>query len=231
MIRVAVVDDQALVRGGIQMICEAQEDVEVCGEAADGCGALELARTQRPDVMLMDVRMPGMGGLEATRRILADDGPRVIVLTTFDLDEYVFEALRTGASGFLLKTTPPSELVAAIRKVAAGESCLGPTVTRRLIEQFVTRPGPAERQAILFELSEREVAVLRLLAQGNSNAEIGQALYISQATVKTHVSRVLSKVGARDRLQAVIVAYEAGLLQPGSPGAAAPDERTRNPFY
>jgi DNA-binding NarL/FixJ family response regulator len=216
MIRVAIADDHDLVRGGIRMIVEAQSDMEVCAEAADGQALLDVARTTRPDVVLMDVRMPGLDGLEATRRLRRDGaGALVIVLTTFDLDDYVFEALKAGASGFLLKTTPPADLAGAIRTVAAGDEVLSPTVTRRLVEHYLRRPGPTARREALADLSARELEVLRLLAGGRSNAEIGKELYISEATVKTHVTRVLGKLGARDRLQAVIAAYESGLIEPG----------------
>ena len=218
MTRVAIADDHALVREGVRLILDAQHDLEVCGEAEDGRAMVELARTVRPDVVLMDVRMPGMDGLEAARRILAGGGPRVIVLTTFDLDEYVYEALKAGASGFLLKSTPSKDLIEAVRTVAAGGSILGPTVTRRLVEHYVRRPDAATREARLAELSERELDVLGHLARGRSNAEIGRALHLSEATVKTHVTRLLGKLGARDRLQAVIAAYELGFVEPGRAG-------------
>lgn len=215
MIRVAIADDDALVREGIRLILEAQDDIEVCAEAEDGAAILELARKSRPDVVLMDVRMPVVDGLEATRRLLADDGPRVIVLTTFDLDDYVYEALKAGARGFLLKSTSPDGLVQAVRTVAADGDILGPTVTRRLVQHYVRQPDPAMREERLAEFSQRERDVLGLLACGRSNAEIGHELYISEATVKTHVTRVLAKLGARDRLQAVIAAYEMGFVDPG----------------
>jgi len=218
MTRIAIADDHALVREGVRLILDAQHDLEVCGEAGDGRAIVELARAVRPDVVLMDVRMPGMDGLEAARRVIAGGGPRVIVLTTFDLDEYVYEALKAGASGFLLKSTPATDLVEAVRTVAAGGSILGPTVTRRLVEHYVRRPDAAARKARLAELSERELDVLGHLARGRSNAEIGRALHLSEATVKTHVTRLLGKLGARDRLQAVIAAYELGFVEPGRAG-------------
>ena len=215
MIRVAIADDDALVREGVRLILEAHDDLAVSGAVDDGRALVEHARAARPDVALVDVRMPGMDGLEATRRVVGEGHTRVIVLTTFDLDEYVYRALKAGASGFLLKSTPPRELVAAVRTVAHGGDFLGPTVLRRLVDHYVERPDPAARDTALAELSERELEVLGLLARGNSNAEIGQALFISEPTVKTHVTRVLSKLGARDRLQAVIVAYELGFVEPG----------------
>ena len=226
MIRVLVVDDEALVRGGIRMIVGAQPDIEVAGEAGDGREALEQARALRPDVVLMDIRMPELDGLEATRRLLATHGeaPRVLVLTTFDLDEYVYEAMRAGASGFLLKSAPPEQLVNAVRVVAAGDALLAPSITRRLIEQFVRRPPPGSvRPAALETLTERELEVLKLVARGLSNAEIGAQLFVSEGTVKTHVNRILRKLDLRDRVQAVVLAYESGLVQPGGrqSGAAA----------
>lgn len=215
MIRVAIADDHALVREGLRLILDAQEGIAVCGEASDGREIVEVVQRSAPDVVLMDVRMPGMDGLQAAERLLADGASRVIVLTTFDLDEYVYRALKAGASGFLLKSTPPRELVQAVRTAAAGGDILGPTVTRRLVAEYVRRPDPAVREQRLAELSERELDVLRLLAAGRSNAEIGQQLFISEATVKTHVTRVLGKLGVRDRVQAVIAAYELGLVEPG----------------
>lgn len=216
MIRVAIADDDALVREGVRLILEAQDDVAVCGVVEEGRAIVELARAARPDVALVDVRMPGMDGLEATRRLVGEGHTRVIVLTTFDIDEYVYRALKAGASGFLLKSTPPRELVEAIRIVAAGGDILGPTVVRRLVDHYVQRPDPAARDAGLAALSEREREVLALLARGRSNAEIGRALHISEPTVKTHITRLLSKLGARDRLQAVILAYELGFVEPGA---------------
>jgi DNA-binding NarL/FixJ family response regulator len=220
-VRVVVADDQALVRAGFVALLAAQDDVDVVGEAADGEQAVELALRLRPDVVLMDIRMPGLDGLAATRQIaaapeLAD--VRVVVLTTFELDEYVFEALRSGASGFLVKHTEPSELVRAVRAVAAGEALLSPSVTRRLIAEYAARarPAPDARTATaLGALTEREREVLALVAQGLSNEEIAERLVLSRATARTHVSRVLAKVGARDRTQLVVLAYESGLVRPG----------------
>jgi DNA-binding NarL/FixJ family response regulator len=220
-VRVVVADDQLLVRAGFRVLVDSAPDLEVIGEAGDGTEAVELARRERPDVVLMDIRMPRMDGLEATRRIVADqllDGVRVLVLTTFDLDEYVYQALRAGASGFLLKDTPPADLLAAIRVVAAGDALLAPRVTRRLIEEFARRPEPAAvTPAELAALTDREREVLALVARGLSNAEIAERLFVSAATTKTHVSRVLAKLGARDRAQLVMLAYETGLVTPGSP--------------
>ena len=218
MIRVLIADDQALVRGGFRMILDGEEDIEVCAEAGDGAEALAAAEETRPDVVLMDVRMPELDGIEATRRLLSapDRRPRVLVLTTFDLDEYVYEAMRAGASGFMLKDIDPPELAHAVRVVSRGDALLAPAITRRLIEQYTKRPAPgAGPLAELEELTARELEVLRLLARGMSNAEIGQELFLSPATVKTHVARVLSKLKLRDRIQAVVLAYESGLVQPG----------------
>jgi DNA-binding NarL/FixJ family response regulator len=217
-IRVLVTDDERLVRSGFRMILKAEPDIEVVGEAADGLEAVERAVTQRPDVVLIDIRMPTLDGLEATRRILAgpDAHPRVIVLTTFDLDEYVYEALRVGASGFLLKDAPEDQLVAAIRVAAVGGSMFAPSVTRRLIDEFsrrsTRRPIPAE----IAELTPRELEVLRLIASGLSNLEIAARLMVSEQTAKTHVARILQKLNLRDRTQAVIIAYESGLVQRGT---------------
>jgi DNA-binding NarL/FixJ family response regulator len=221
VIRVAVADDQALVRSGFAVLLRSADDIDVVGEASDGREAVEVARRERPDVMLMDIRMPEMDGLEATRQITAGDatsGTRVLILTTFDLDEYVFEALRAGASGFLLKDTLPDDLLAAIRVIAAGEALLAPKVTRRLIEQFVKQPvtAPAEPNPGLDSLTDREREVLAGVARGLSNAELGEELFISHATAKTHVSRLLAKLYARDRAQLVMLAYEAGVVVPGS---------------
>jgi DNA-binding NarL/FixJ family response regulator len=219
-IRVLLCDDQALVRSGFRMILEAREDIEVVGEAQDGAQALELARRRRPDVILMDVRMPRLDGVEATRRLVeAGSETRVLILTTFDLDEYVYEALRAGASGFLLKDVEPAQLVEAIRVVARGEALLAPTVTRRLLDRFAqTLPAaPGEAPPELSSLTERELEVLGLLASGLSNAELAERLFLSETTVKTHVSSILRKLGLRDRVQAVVVAYQAGLAPPRSP--------------
>jgi DNA-binding NarL/FixJ family response regulator len=216
---VLIVDDQALVRAGFRMILEAEEDVEVVGEAADGREAVAEAQRLKPDVVLMDVRMPEMDGNEATRRLIAGDGAsaKVVMLTTFDMDEYVYDALRAGASGFLLKDVPPEQLVAGIRAVASGDALLAPSVTRRVIEEFVRRP-PASVRTLppkLSELTARELEVLKLIARGRSNAEIAKELFVSETTVKTHVGHVLTKLDVRDRVQAVVLAYESGLVEPG----------------
>jgi DNA-binding NarL/FixJ family response regulator len=220
---VLIADDQALMRAGFRMILEAEPDMEVVGEAADGRAAVAAARELRPDVVLMDVRMPEMDGIEATRRLLAEEAApktRVVMLTTFDMDEYVYEALRAGASGFLLKDVPPEQLLAGIRAVAAGDSLLAPSVTRRLIQEFVRHPPEGLRRApqLADELTTREVEVLRMMARGLSNAEIAKDLYVSETTVKTHVAHVLAKLGVRDRVQAVVFAYETGLVLPGDSG-------------
>lgn len=219
MIRVAVVDDQALVRAGFRMICEAEDDLTVVGEAADGAEAVALVDRARPDVVLMDIRMPVLDGVEACARLSAvHPEVRVLMLTTFDLDDYVVGALRAGASGFLLKDTPPEQLVEAIRVVARGDALLAPSVTRRLIETFVqTGTRSAVPVPGLDTLTERELEVLRAVARGLSNGEIATALYLGEATVKTHVGRVLAKLGVRDRVQAVVLAYESGLVTPGTP--------------
>jgi DNA-binding NarL/FixJ family response regulator len=216
-VTVLIADDQALVRGGFAMILAAQPDIEVIGEAADGAEAVRLARSLRPDVVLMDVRMPGMDGLAATTALLASPGvtSRVLILTTFDLDNYVYTALKAGATGYLLKDVAPRDLVAAVRAAASGDALLAPALTRRLIERFVAQPPPGEPSPALAELTEREREVLRMLARGLSNAEIGEQLWVAAATVKTHVARVLAKLGVRDRVQAVVVAYETGLVRPG----------------
>ncbi|TMF35565.1 MAG: response regulator transcription factor [Chloroflexi bacterium] len=226
-IRVLLVDDQAMVRGGLPMILESEDDIDVVGEAADGATAIDAVRRLRPDVVLMDIQMAGMDGLEATRRIVAagvasrrpdgpaaaDDGPHVVILTTFEIDEYVFRAIRSGASGFLLKNAPPDDLVAAVRAVADGGALLAPTVTRRLIEAFVAAaPAPSADRGRLGSLTEREREVLLLVARGLSNAEIAERLVVGEATVKTHVSNVLAKLDLRDRVQAVVFAYESGLV-------------------
>ena len=223
-VRVLIVDDQALVRTGFRMILDAEEDMDVVGEAADGKEAIAAASRLNPDVVLMDVRMPELDGIEATRRLLADGGvdSKVVMLTTFDMDEYVYEALRAGASGFLLKDAPPEQLVDGIRAVCSGDALLAPSVTRRVIEEFVRRPPEAVRTAPpeIEELTPRECEVLRLIARGLSNAEIAQSLVVSETTVKTHVARVLMKMDLRDRVQAVVMAYESGLVQPGESGSA-----------
>jgi len=213
-VRVLIADDQELVRTGFRKILESEPDLEVIAEAADGGEAVEAALLHRPDVVLMDVRMPRLDGIEATRKIAGTT--RVLMLTTFDLDEYVFEAIRAGASGFLLKDTPADELVRAIHVVAAGEALLAPSITRRLVEEFAKRPRPSERPAALAELTPRELEVLGLVARGLSNHEIAAELVVGDATVKTHVARILQKLSLRDRVQAVVLAYEAGLVQPGS---------------
>jgi DNA-binding NarL/FixJ family response regulator len=220
MIRVVLVDDQALVRGGFRSILDRQDDIEVAGEAGDGAEALAVCARVRPDVVCMDVRMPGMDGIEATRRLLAgQDPPRVLVLTTFDLDGYVYESLRAGASGFLVKDAPPEHLVAAVRAVAAGEELFAPTVLRRLVAAYVRQPPDDAADAVLAPLTERERHVLREMAGGLTNAEIAAALYLSPATVKTHVTRILTKLHLRDRVQAVVLAYECGLVRRGSASA------------
>jgi DNA-binding NarL/FixJ family response regulator len=220
VIRVLVADDQTLVRAGFRVLVDSAPDLEVVGEAGDGIEAVELARRELPDVVLMDIRMPRLDGLEATRRIAALDraaAVRVLVLTTFDLDEYVYAALRAGASGFLLKDTPPADLLAAIRVVAAGDALLAPGITRRLIAEFVRRPDPTQvAPAALDALTEREREVLGLVAHGLSNSEIAERLVVSSATSKTYVSRLLAKLGARDRAQLVAIAYETGLVTPGA---------------
>jgi DNA-binding NarL/FixJ family response regulator len=219
MIRVAVVDDQTLVRAGFCGIIAATEGLTVVGEAADGAAAVAMCAREKPDIVLMDVRMPVLDGVEATRWITGDpatQGVRVIILTTFDLDEYVYGALRAGASGFLLKDTLPVDLISAIKVVAAGDALLAPSITRRVISQFATGPQRSPAPPVLEMLTDREREVLRLVASGLSNAEIAQRLYISPATTKTHVAHLLTKLDARDRIQLVIVAYESGLAVPRS---------------
>jgi DNA-binding NarL/FixJ family response regulator len=217
MIKVLIADDHALARGGLRGIFAADPEFEVVGEAGDGVEAVEQTRELRPDVVVMDIRMPRLDGIEATRRIQAQPAaPRVLVLTTFDLDEYVYEALRAGASGFMLKDAPPNQLREAVRTVANGDTLLAPAVTRRLVERFVQRPapGPAEEKRIA-QLTERELEVLKLIGTGFSNGEIAAKLFLSEATVKTHFTRILSKLGLRDRVQAVVFCYENGLVEPG----------------
>jgi DNA-binding NarL/FixJ family response regulator len=218
VIRVVVADDQALVRGGFRVLVDSADDLTVVGEAADGREAVALVQREQPDVVLMDIRMPVMDGLEATRRIVeSTSATRVLVLTTFDLDEYVFAALKAGASGFLLKDTPPQALLSGIRTVAAGEALLSPSITQQLIREYVNRPDdPAPPPPHLEGLTDRELEVLTLVAKGRSNGEIAERLYISPATTKSHVSRLLMKLGARDRAQLIVLAYEVGLVSPGS---------------
>jgi len=217
VIRVLVADDEAIVRDGLRAIVELEPDLEVVGEASDGAEAVDLARTHEPDVALVDIRMPNVDGLEATRRLLALAAPpRVIVLTTFDHNEYVYEAMRAGASAFLLKDVRRGQLTDAIRKVVEGDTLVAPTITRRLIEEFCRHPSAGDaRRADLADLTPRELEVLKLVGRGLSNAEIAQTLVVAQTTVKTHVARVLSKLDLRDRAQAVVVAYETGLVRPG----------------
>jgi DNA-binding NarL/FixJ family response regulator len=211
-IRVLVADDQSMVRAGFRMLLSGEEDIEVVAEASNGLEAVAKAARFQPTVILMDIRMPELDGLEATRRILAaDDAARILILTTFDLDEYIYEALSAGASGFVLKDDPPEQLIAAVRTVAAGDALLSPTVTKRVIEQFARSPRPAPPKGV-DELTAREREILRLIAAGLSNAEIGKELYISDTTVKTHVTHILQKLDLRDRVQAVVLAYETGLF-------------------
>jgi DNA-binding NarL/FixJ family response regulator len=212
-IRVLVADDQSIVRAGFRLLLSSNDDIDVVAEASNGLEAVEKAARFEPDVVLMDIRMPELDGLEATRRILAADrSARILILTTFDLDEYVYEALRAGASGFVLKDDPPDQLIAAIQTVAAGDALLSPTITRRVIREFARTPRPAPPKE-LAELSERERDVFRLIARGLSNAEIGRELYISETTVKKHVTHILSKLSLRDRVQAVVLAYQTGLFE------------------
>jgi DNA-binding NarL/FixJ family response regulator len=218
MIRVALADDQALVRSGFAALLDAEDDITVVGEAADGNEAVRLAEREKPDVLLMDIRMPGLDGISATRRIAASPAltaVHVVILTTFELDEYIFDGLRAGAAGFLVKDTDAAELIKAVRVAAAGESLLSPTVTRRVIAEFATRTRDARPVRGIGELTSREREVLTLVASGMSNEEIAQQIYVSQSTVKTHAARAMMKLGARDRAQLVVLAYEAGLVRPG----------------
>jgi len=217
LIRILITDDQALVRTGFRVIVDAEPDLEVVGEAADGRAAIDETLRLHPDVVLMDIRMPNLDGIEATRRIAAKGprGPRVLILTTFDLDEYVYEALRAGASGFLLKDAGAEELLHAIRVVAAGEALLSPSITRRLIADYARRPPTSERPAPLAELTPRELEVLRFVARGLSNSDIARQLVLGEATIKTHVARIFQKLNLHDRAQAVVLAYESGLVTPG----------------
>ena len=212
-----LIDDQALIRTGFKMILESEDDIEIVGEAGDGEQGVVAVRRLRPDVVLMDVQMPTMDGLEATGRIVQEGSipSRIVILTTFERDDYIFDALRAGASGFLLKNSPPDELVHAVRVVAAGESLLAPSVTRKVIEEFIERPARHSIEAELARLTERETEILKLLATGKSNAELAGLLFVAEGTIKTHVSNVLTKLGLRDRMQAVIFAYESGLIEPG----------------
>jgi DNA-binding NarL/FixJ family response regulator len=215
-VRVLLADDQELVRAGFRMILDTQADIEVVGEAGDGVEAVAATRRLQPDVVLMDIRMPNLDGLQATWQLItAGSGSRVVILTTFDLDEYVYQALAAGASGFLLKNAPPEQLISAVRVVAAGDALLTPSITRRVIEQFARLPPPGGTDA-LAELTERERQVLKLVARGLSNAEIAAQLFVSDATVKTHVAHLLAKLQLRDRVQAVVLAYESGLVRPGT---------------
>jgi DNA-binding NarL/FixJ family response regulator len=216
-LRVVVADDQALIRAGFRMILEAEPDLEVVGEAGTGVEAVEVVEGTHPDVVLMDVRMPELDGIAATRHLCQDrqDPPRVLILTTFDLDEYVYDALRAGASGFLLKEAPPEQLLAAVRTVAAGDALLAPSVTRRMIERFTAETPIRPPSPVLERLTPRELEVLTLVAQARSNTEIAADLYVSEATVKTHLARLLTKLGLRDRLHAVVFAYENGVVRPG----------------
>ena len=222
MIRVLIADDQALVRTGFRVILDAEPDLKVVGEAADGRETIDAAARLHPDVVLMDIRMPNLDGIEATRRLTRGErAPRVLILTTFDLDEYVYEALRAGASGFLLKDAGADELLHAVRVVAAGDALLSPSITRRLIADYARRPSPSEQPAALAELTPRELEVLRLVARGLSNAEIARQLVLGDATVKTHVARIFQKLDLHDRAQAVVLAYESGLITPGGSHAAS----------
>ena len=223
-IRVLVADDQSMVRAGFRMLLAGEEDIEVVAEASNGLEAVSKAARFDPDIVLMDIRMPELDGLQASRRILAADrAARILILTTFDLDEYIYEGLRAGASGFVLKDDPPEQLIAAIRTVAAGDALLSPTITKRVIERFARIPSPEPPKG-LDELTAREREILRLIAGGLSNAEIGKELYISHTTVKTHVTHILQKLNLRDRVQAVVLAYQTGLFETDALGPGAPDE-------
>ncbi|MFE3140997.1 response regulator [Streptomyces scopuliridis] len=215
MTRILLADDQKLIRGGIRMILQSEDDFEIVGEAADGTQAVDLARSLRPDIVLMDIQMPGLDGLEATRQIVAAGDCVVLILTTFNREDYLFQALQAGASGFLLKNASPEDLISAVRVIARGDALLAPELTRRLFDQFMARPAVSQRPDLLDLLTEREEQILRLVAGGDSNAEIAGKLFVGEATVKTHVSRVLNKLGLRDRVQAVVYAYETGVVAPG----------------
>jgi len=217
-IKILLADDQAMVRAGLRMILEAEPDLQVIGEAEDGVRAATLVQRLQPDVVLMDIQMPVLNGLEATRRIIQENPgtSRVLILTTFERDDYIFEALRSGASGFILKNAPPEDLITAVRVVAEGNGLLAPSVTRRIISEFAKRPARLPVINKVEHLTEREIEVLKLIARGKTNAEIASELVVSEATVKTHVSNLLTKLGLRDRVQAVVYAYESGLIQPGS---------------
>ena len=220
MIRVLIADDQELVRAGFRMILEVQDDIEVVGEASDGGEAVQAAADLDPDIVLMDVRMPGTDGIDAARRLVASGGrARVLMLTTFDADDYVYDAMKAGASGFLLKNAPPAQLVAAVRATARGDAQIAPEIVRRMLDELVRRPPPGtSTPPSLDHLTERELDVLKLVARGLSNADVAGALFLSEATVRTHVSRILAKLDVRDRTQAVVAAYESGLVRPGDPG-------------
>ncbi len=218
-IQILLADDQAMIRTGFRLILEAEDDLEVVGEVEDGKAAIVAAQRLQPDVVLMDIQMPTLDGLEATRLIVAPNGQthtKVVILTTFERDDYIFQALQAGASGFLLKNAPPEDLIAAVRIVAAGNALLAPSVTRRIIADYARRPPTAVNSAAISQLTERELEVLRLLATGKSNTELAAELYVGEGTVKTHVSHLLTKLGLRDRVQAVVFAYETGTVQPGA---------------
>jgi DNA-binding NarL/FixJ family response regulator len=216
VIRLLIVDDEAMVRRGLRLVLETEEDLKVVGEAADGLEAIEEARSLQPDVVLMDVRMPRLDGVEACRRLVADSGAKVVVLTTFDLDEHLFAAVRAGASGFLLKASRPEDLIAAIRAAHEGNALVEPRMTKKLMEEFARRPATRSSDRRFDELTDRERVVLMELAKGSSNAEIAERLYISETTVKTHVNHILAKLDVRDRIQAVVLAYDHGLVEPGA---------------